>query len=699
MMKNLLLLGLAFTASLGAANAQRANLRPKNPQAAVKLAGQGGEALLNAKSNPGNTTVAPVKNKRVMPGAWGTQIGHTYYDLPSNGATANRIVRNSDGTLSVSWNETCDPNTSAAGFPNRGAGYNYFNGTSWINGPTGTCTTPEKNFGVASKRIGWPEVVVLPNGKEMIFSHNSTAVNLTERPAKGTGGMATWTATNDLAFTANIQGAGNAGTWPRAVAVQAPAAGQEDDIHLIYSANHASSTGAVPVPVINGVANPFVYSRSLDGGVTWDKQNIILPDLNGVVAGDNSSFTNDNYRSIGGDDYAIAARNGVVAVVAGSGGDPWTLWKSTDNGNTWTRRIIKSISPVDTIHLAADTAAYTNDSGHAIVIDNNGQVHVFGGMILAGIDVKAKPAGAGGGTYFRAAGSSYTSGDVPNYGLLYWNESYPATINSIFDLRIAEVEDAQPTGSPTDWVGTGIGPPSKRFPYSGLGIVSMASAAVDAANNIYVVFSGVVEGTSDIGGPDGQPFRDLYIKKRFATGARAGKWSSTYNIARSLSAGGAPGVSSAENFEENVFPSVAHVVGADNKVHIVWQADFLPGMHLGSDVDAESENFIMYYAFNGLLLDATVGVNENLAAFVNNISAFPNPTTDNVTINVDLKKNANVSVRVTNIMGQEVANIAPKQMAAGNSQVKIDMNGLANGVYLYTVTSDNFTVTNRIVKQ
>src|SRR6478752_2960167 len=186
MMKNLLLLGLAFTASVGAADAQnqKAKLRGKTLVAVPIASKLDGDAYFTGSRTAPAT---PAKNHKVMAGSWGTQIGHTYYDLPSNSAVADRIVRNSDGTISATWTETCDPNTSATGFPNRGAGYNYFDGTNWIEGADGTCDSPSplRNFGIASKRVGWPEIVVLPSGKEMVFTHSSANINVTQRPTKG----------------------------------------------------------------------------------------------------------------------------------------------------------------------------------------------------------------------------------------------------------------------------------------------------------------------------------------------------------------------------------------------------------------------------------------------------------------------------------------------------------------------------------
>src|SRR5690606_30110546 len=223
----------------------------------------------------------------------------SFYDLPSNAAVANRIIRHTDGSVSAVWTETCLGNGSP-NFASRGVGYNYFNGGTWIEGAipgnplefNGTCGYPasQANFGIASKRVGWPEIVSV-GGNEMVFTHD-VGISVTKRNAKGTA-MTDWSQTTDLAFTKNIFGVtGDNGTWPRVVA-------SGNNIHMIYAINNT------PVPVIDGVSGMMVYSRSTDGGATWDKQNIKLPGLSDA----------NGYTRMGGDSYAIHANGNNVAIV------------------------------------------------------------------------------------------------------------------------------------------------------------------------------------------------------------------------------------------------------------------------------------------------------------------------------------------------------------------------------------------------
>ncbi|MCD4682255.1 MAG: hypothetical protein K8R86_03140, partial [Bacteroidales bacterium] len=104
-------------------------------------------------------------------------IGNSYYDLQSNGACQNRIYYYPDGTFGAVWTFGLDmPN-----FPDRGTGYNYFNGDIWDMWPV------ER---IESDRTGWPSYAPLGENGEIIFSHFSgaaiEALSYCTRPQKGT---------------------------------------------------------------------------------------------------------------------------------------------------------------------------------------------------------------------------------------------------------------------------------------------------------------------------------------------------------------------------------------------------------------------------------------------------------------------------------------------------------------------------------
>jgi hypothetical protein len=76
---------------------------------------------------------------------------------------------------------------------------------------------------------------------------------------------------------------------------------------------------------------------------------------------------------------------------------------------------------------------------------------------------------------------------------------------------------------------------------------------------------------------------------------------------------------------------------------------------------------------------------------------MPNPAVTSANFNVTLTETTNVSVHVTNLMGQNVMSLPVRTMQAGANPVSIDVTGLTSGVYFYTVEAGNKAITRKMV--
>ncbi|HEX5000859.1 MAG TPA: T9SS type A sorting domain-containing protein [Bacteroidia bacterium] len=405
-----------------------------------------------------------------------TIIGTTTYDLQTNGSVENRLV-NVGGHLSATWTYSADATTTPT-YPDRGTGYNYYNGSSW--GPTPTSR-------IETDRRGWPAIAVLSNGGERVVSHASvtTPTAIVDRAAAGTG---TWNQTPIPA----IPGTGENTLWART------ASGGPDGntLHMIDITYPTANQGVV----VNGLDGFLNYSRSLDGGANWDIVRVAPPGIDDT-----------EYNGFRADAYAIDCKDNIVAFVSGGLSDDWALWKSTDNGANWTRTVImdfpftkydalNSISDVDGDGIA-DTV-FTTDGAYEVLIDHNGMVHAWAGSMFM-IDPTIAD------NIFFFPGTE---------GLLYWNES----MGSNPPVVIAQCPDRDGDGmlSFADSLGGRYGVD---------GICSMPSAGIDPAGNIYVSYSPLMENT-DTGLPASFSYRNVFIK---STSDGGNTWSDGYNVSNS----------------------------------------------------------------------------------------------------------------------------------------------------------------------
>ena len=95
------------------------------------------------------------------------------------------------------------------------------------------------------------------------------------------------------------------------------------------------------------------------------------------------------------------------------------------------------------------------------------------------------------------------------------------------------------------------------------------------------------------------------------------------------------------------------------------------------------------------LLNSTTGI-SNLSGNVESFSVFPNPATDFVSVNLELKETANLSVDVTDLFGRKVALILSEIKSMGLIQKQFDTSTLANGNYLVRLTVNGKITTQKL---
>jgi parallel beta-helix repeat protein len=76
---------------------------------------------------------------------------------------------------------------------------------------------------------------------------------------------------------------------------------------------------------------------------------------------------------------------------------------------------------------------------------------------------------------------------------------------------------------------------------------------------------------------------------------------------------------------------------------------------------------------------------------------YPNPFNPSTTIEFALPKSAFVTLKVYNLLGEEVATLIAEQRSAGIHKLKWDASGLASGVYLYRLEAGSFTQTKKLI--
>lgn len=559
-------------------------------------------------------------------------IGTTLYDLQTNNSVADRIVTNADGSTAAVW--TMEPSDAGTTYPNRGTGYAYNNGSSW------TVLNPSAR--IENVRVGWGNIVNTRSGIEFVISHGANTagkMNKASRPVKGTG---TWT--NDINAIATATTYGN--FWPRAIT-------KGDTVYTI-SITYPTTPG--PGVLFQGLDGALVFSRSTNGGATWDIVNTIP-----------TGYTSADYRGFSGDGYAIAAKGNTVAIVAGEMDRDVVLSKSIDGGVTWTATRIYDCPIVKWDHTTknsdynndgtADTLE-TNDGCFTIGLDNSGEAYVFFGRTRI-----LQAAVATSQTW-----SVFTGTD----GLYMWKESYGAsTFPNQTAVIVAAIEDLYEQGTIYFDPPAVSGKPS--FGQFGCSLTSFPSVAFDDNNTMYLLYSSIVDSLESIASPT-KNVRHEYVIKSCDGGAN---WTDPYDIF----------IDPLDFCYERVYGSLAKRV--DGKLHIIYQRDFYAGYGINATDDADNQgqsNDIIYVEMPVTDLPncpIPTGIKTQTATDID-LNFYPNPASSSGTIEVSLKESAKMDIVILNNVGQTVYSTSSLGHA-GFNKVEVDLSNLASGLYFYQV--------------
>jgi hypothetical protein len=76
---------------------------------------------------------------------------------------------------------------------------------------------------------------------------------------------------------------------------------------------------------------------------------------------------------------------------------------------------------------------------------------------------------------------------------------------------------------------------------------------------------------------------------------------------------------------------------------------------------------------------------------------YPNPFNPSTMISYSIPQSSFVTLKVYDIIGNEVATLVNETKSAGKYDVRFDASNLSNGVYLYSIKTDNFTSTKKMI--
>jgi hypothetical protein len=580
-------------------------------------------------------------------------IGQTLYDLQSNSSVPTRILNHGDGTLSTTWTFSAEAGTP---WSDRGMAYHYFDGTNWVKNPD--YQNVNSIARVEPARTGFGSIGRVAGVGDIIVAHQ-TAVTSTQI-SRNISLDATENWVSDQNTTMEL-------VWPR-MAVGGP---DGKTVHVIGVTE--PSGGTFTGTPYNGINGALLYNRSIDGGQSFDETMIQLPGMDSTIFG-----------GVGGDSYAIDAKQNTVAFVVGDLTTRLMVFKSLDNGVTWDTMTVLTFpyepwddqaitdldgdGDADSVETFPGSGVFVNegifvsDGANAILIDNNDKVHVwFGAMVMANDDTTDD------GAYSYYPGTS---------GMYYWNEDFG--VDSV--MQVADLVDDDEDGQ-LDIVVSYVSGSTRITPY-GSGLTTFPSAGIGADGTLYMTYSGSKEGVDyQLAGPS---YKHIYAVKSTDGGAT---WTAPTDVITESTG--------LDVIGEYAYCSIARNV--DENAHLVFQFDYFPGSAVTIDngaVHPFGDPSNIYYLPVGIA-DIGVGVKEVKSTV--GMSIMPNPADQYAVLAIESGKSGMASVSVVNLLGQTVDVMANQKLTSGKQNLVLNTANLTEGIYLVTVTLGNEAQTLKLV--
>ena len=569
------------------------------------------------------------------------QVGTTWNDLQSNGVTHRRIHKFDDGTISTVWTMGFD----FPSFPDRGTGYNYFDGNSWGPFPTGR---------IESERTGWPSIAPWGENGEIVCSHTSSGypyayeLLINRRENKGFG---YWT---EVLFEGppnpNIPDQKLGILWPTMVT-----SGTDNAvIHLLTITAPISNGGET----YYGQDGALLYSRSIDGGDTWDIKHHLFPELNA-----------NYYNFIKRDSYIWAEPQGdiLVFLVTCNWMDA-VLMKSSDGGANWTKTIIwEHPYPLFEMDTTVTDTFYCADNSGSIALDEDGTAHVVFGL-----------------TRLQRNGPNNLTTRFPlTDGIVYWNENMPGfssglnTLNPYGNPESELIEDYNLIGWTQDVNGDGeITFLNDIMSYLQQGISTMPQIVCGENDEVYLLFSSTTE-TFDNGIFN---YKHIWARESPNNGIY---WGSFQDMNSSY----------VHIFSECVFPSFASRTN-DNLIYFTFQYmfDYEPGLQTIGE--PWSENYIMVgdYVWG-------VGVETNTSNEFSVSEIQPNPADDMASLYIEAQKPGTCLIEILDYSGRKISKFNKTISSAGQHKFMLNIQNYNPGIYIIRITSEKGTILRKMIVQ
>lgn len=425
--------------------------------------------------------------------------------------------------------------------------------------------------------------------------------------------------------------------------------------------------GANVYLAVSGNRTTYQFYNTTDFGVSftnwdsipsWHPTPIWWAGNGGVEVGMSKSTNEQNLVMFGTNVGDGVSASSVAHVYNGWAKDScdafWAIY-STNSGTTWTGQTIAwdgDFDIVDGYHTPMYAPLFENFGQVDMAVGNDGAMHAVAN---------------GYGLIFNATGDTAIGNSFP---VLYWN----SVGNTWKSISSEAIDTVQAIGD--------------YYPTNSIGQAYPSVSVSEDGQVVYVLWTGpqfTASGgldTADNGAGVQYYWRDLY----HAFSVDGGDTWTYGGVFPDMLPNQSEAFGTAAQHLEFIAPNTY-------RAHIVYLADLTTGVQPFDGV--ASNNPLVYTTFDIVL--TSVGDDGNLVNNFELAQNYPNPFNPSTSISYTLAERSNVTLKVYDVLGKEVASLINTSQDAGTHQVTFDASNLSSGLYIYTLNAGNFTSSKKMM--
>jgi len=134
-------------------------------------------------------------------------------------------------------------------------------------------------------------------------------------------------------------------------------------------------------------------------------------------------------------------------------------------------------------------------------------------------------------------------------------------------------------------------------------------------------------------------------------------------------------------------------VGPSFEVHLFSQEDEIAGSHVHGAP-------LSHANYTAIRFSSTVNINGQLNSIPEIFSLnqnYPNPFNPETVIEYDLSRSSDITLKIIDVSGKEIATLVNEKQNAGIYSVKWDARSYPSGIYFYELSAENYSKTKRMI--